>query len=218
MSQASTDSLVYSIDSDFLGAEAEADERQRAIDENEIPSMYQDECPIVAQLPENVLPPPFQEDGPWTLPGDPLAFSELRRLNKLDDRIMKSFAEVGDRQHLIGLDTPTRDIEWGKWALDTADALDEEHCTSIRQLYCTTIKKKRIILSALHYNLVVEACMQNGGGVGKFGDEDYAKQYAFQMQELYLSAPFWMDLDQCDKHEEINPFFIHEGSIREPWN
>lgn len=218
MSQASVDSLACSFDSDFIMTEAEADERQHRIDEYETASMFQEEGLIAEQVSDNVLPPPFEKDTPWTLPGDDLTISEFRRLNRLDDRIMKSFVEVGERQNILDLDMLSRETEWGQWALDTADTVDVEYCSSIRQLYCATIKKKRIILSALHYNAVVEACMQNGGGVGKFDDEDYAKQYAFQMQELYLSAPFWMDLEQFDMHEEINPFFIHEGPIRELWN
>lgn len=144
----------------------------------------------------------------------PLTAKELARMDYLDDLVIRSFIDAGEKQNINNDIIPDRSTEWGKWALEVTGIIEQEDSgqeLTAREIYYSIIKKHRIILSALFYNQVVKTCMATGGGVGKINDEEFAKQYAFQRQEEYLSYPIWMTSANFDKHEEINPFLILEG-------
>lgn len=186
-----------------------------------------DDHPFLYYEPSGGAEPPITQspiENPQALNSEgfdnnPISRDEMMHLYFIDDLVMKSFVETGDRQATIHLGLLDRDVEWGVWALRTANVVGAHSSRfplTSREFYFNLIKQKRITLSALHYNRVVQTCMQTGGGVGKFNDEEFAKEYAYQMQELYLASPTYITVDTFDSHQDINPFFILEGSSRAP--
>jgi hypothetical protein len=144
---------------------------------------------------------------------DCLTYKEIRHLEHLDTVLLDHLVCSPNLKETSEELLACRELSKENPIIETCDLFEEVDFENIskRELYYNIIKKKRVMLSAIHYNKVVDICMKTGSRVGKFNDEDYAKMYAYHLQLDYLSSPVWMTLASVDSNEDINPFFILEG-------
>lgn len=139
-----------------------------------------------------------------------LTVEEFQWMERLDHYVTKRLMEVaGELDHLK--DGHQREPEWTDLAIETAgliDQLETGRQLTIREMYFNIIKKKRITLSALNYDPVVQILKSAHVGLD-FTDEEY-KELAYKHQQDYISMPVHINRMNCDKMKDINPFLLLE--------
>ena len=146
---------------------------------------------------------------------DRVSVKEIMQLQHIDKVLIDFLAHTDQLQECIDDVANCSCMETDNPLIEHCDVFQElEGCPlTSREIYHNMIKKKRLELSAVHYNQVVHSCMQTGCGIGKFNDPQYAKMYAYHYQLDYLSAPIWTTVATYGGHDDINPFFILEGEV-----